>query len=424
MRVVDAEDRHTVVDPQFDDVAHGLVDALGIVVEVQGVDVLVLLRRVLRIGDGAVGAGREPLRMFLHPRVVGGALEGQVESDLQAEASGALDEAVEVGEVAELGVDGVVAALGGADAVGRTRITGSGLQGVVLALAVRCADRVDRGQVDDVEAHAGNARQFVGGARERAGDPRAVRALEGTRGAREDLVPRARQGLRAGHVERVDAGGVQQVTQWVVAEDQAHARRDARGEALLGGMAGVAQAACRVGQDVDVRGRGTLLGGVAVGGAFGRALHEEGALFEHELDVDAGADLYRRVVAPGGVGVGPGVHAEGPRAGGVGGDPGLVPVEAGGDVHHARAGVFTSVWAQQDGLGGECVVSFAEHGRTNGERLAFGRLGGKRAVFDDGEHFDDRDTGQQFLAHETHPSLWMRARESQAQALALRPMSI
>ena len=56
--------------------------------------------------------------MFLHPRVVGGALEGQVESDLQAEASGALNEAVKVGKVAELGVDGVVAALGGADAVG------------------------------------------------------------------------------------------------------------------------------------------------------------------------------------------------------------------------------------------------------------------------------------------------------------------
>ena len=283
---------------------------------------------------------------------------------------------------------------------------------------------MDRGQVDDVEAHAGDARQFVGGARERAGDPRAVRALEGTRGAREDLVPRARQGLRAGHVERVDAGGIQQVTQRVVAEDEADSRGDACGEALLGGMARVAQAARRVGQDVNVRGRGTLLGGVAVGGAFGRALHEEGALFEHELDVDAGADLYRRVVAPGGVGVGPGVDAEGPSAGGVGGDPGLVAVQAGGDVHHARAGVFTPVRAQQDGLGGECVVSFAEHGRTNGERLAFGRLGGKCAVFDDGEHFDDRDTGQQFLAHETHPSLWIRARESQAQASASETMSI
>ena len=200
-------------------------------------------------------------------------------------------------------------------------------------------------------------------------------------------------------------------------------RWKARGEALLGGMAGVAQAARRVGQDVNVRGRGTFLGGVAVGGAFGRALHEEGALLEHELDVDAGADLYRRVVAPRRVGIRPGVHPERPRAGGVRGHPGLVPVEAGGDVDHARAGVFTSVRAQQDGLGGECVVSFAEHGGTNGERLAFGRLGGKRTVFDDGEHFNDRDTGQQFLAHETHTSLSMRARENEAHPSALRPIS-
>ena len=337
VRVVDAEDRHAVVDPQLDDVAHGLVDALRVVVEVQGVDVLVLLRRVLRVSDGAVGARREPLGMLLDPRMVGGALEGQVESDLQAEASGALDEAVEVGKVAELGMDGVVATLGGADAVGRTRVAGGGLQGVVLALAVRRADRVDRGQVDDVEAHARDAREVLRSARERAGDPCAVGALEGTRRAREDLVPCTRQGLRAGHVERVHAGGIQQVAQRVVAEDQAHARGDASGEALLGGMTGVAQAARRVGQDVDVRGRGTLLGGVAVGGAFGRALHEEGALFEHELDVDARADLYGRVVAPRRVGVGPGVDAEGPGAGGVGGDPGLVAVQAGGNVHHARA---------------------------------------------------------------------------------------
>ena len=206
----------------------------------------------------------------------------------------------------------------------------------------------------------------------------------------------------------------------MVAEDETHARGDARGEALLGGMTGVAQAARRVGQDVNVRGRGTLLGGVTVGRAFGRALHEASALLEHELNVDAGADLDGRVMAPRRVGVRPGVHAEGPRAGRVRGHPGLVAVETGGNVHHARAGVFTSVRAQQNGLGGECVVPFAEHGRTNGERLAFGRLSGKRAVFDDGEHFDDRDTGQQFLAHETHTSLWMRPGENDAHASVMR----
>ena len=68
--------------------------------------------------------------------MVGGALEGEVESDLQAEASGALDEAVEVGEVTELGMDGVVATLGGADAVGRTGSPGAASRELFLPL--RC----------------------------------------------------------------------------------------------------------------------------------------------------------------------------------------------------------------------------------------------------------------------------------------------
>ena len=192
----------------------------------------------------------------------------------------------------------------------------------------------------------------------------------------------------------------------MVTEDETHARGDARGEALLGRVAGVAQAARRVGQDVDVRGRGAFLGGVAVGGAFGRTLHEEGTFLKHELDVNAGTYLHGCVMTPRRVGIRPGIQAERPRAGNVGGNPGLVAVEAWRDVHHAGTRVFTSVRAQQDGLGGECVVSFAEHGRTDGERLAFGRLGGKRSVFDDGEHFDDRDTGQQFLAHISNPNVW------------------
>ena len=132
----------------------------------------------------------------------------------------------------------------------------------------------------------------------------------------------------------------------MVTEDETHARGDARGEALLGRVAGVAQAARRVGQDVDVRGRGALLGGVTVGGAFGCTLHEEGTFLKHELDVDAGADLHGRVVAPGRVGIRPGIYAERPRAGDAGGHPGLVAVEAWRDVHHAGTRVFTSVRAQ------------------------------------------------------------------------------
>ena len=171
-------------------------------------------------------------------------------------------------------------------------------------------------------------------------------------------------------------------------------------------MGAVTQATRRIVQCLDVGVRRRTLGRVVEGLTGGRALHEAGALLEHQLDVDASADLDGSIVTPCGVGVGPGIHAERPGSGNVRGNPGLVAVEARRDVDHAGTRVFTSVRAQQDGFGGECVVSFAEHGRTNGERLAFGRLSGKCAVLDDGEHFDDRDTGQQFLAHMSNTNLW------------------
>ena len=89
VRVVDPEHRDAVVDP-----AAGRPGStsggqpLRVVVEVQRVDVLVLLRRVLGVGDRAVGAGGEPLRVLAGPRVVGRALQRQVERHLQAAVRG------------------------------------------------------------------------------------------------------------------------------------------------------------------------------------------------------------------------------------------------------------------------------------------------------------------------------------------------
>ena len=56
VRVVDPEDPHAVGRPVAHDPQALGVEALGVVVEVQRVDVLVLLRRVLGVRDRAVGA--------------------------------------------------------------------------------------------------------------------------------------------------------------------------------------------------------------------------------------------------------------------------------------------------------------------------------------------------------------------------------
>src|SRR3546814_15199886 len=79
----------------------------------RSIDVLILLRRVLGIGDGPVGAGGEPLRVRGDPGVVGRRLQGHVEGDLEVELTGPGDERVEVLEAAQARVDRVVPAVGG-----------------------------------------------------------------------------------------------------------------------------------------------------------------------------------------------------------------------------------------------------------------------------------------------------------------------
>src|SRR5206468_4893870 len=78
--------------------------------EVERVDVLVLLRRILGVLDRAVGTMAEPLRVRSHPGMIGRALQCEIERDLEPVLAGHADETIEVGERAELGMDGVVAA--------------------------------------------------------------------------------------------------------------------------------------------------------------------------------------------------------------------------------------------------------------------------------------------------------------------------
>ena len=154
VRVVDPEDLHAVLDPEQHHVAQRVPDRrIGVAVEVQVDDVLVFLRRVLGELDGAVRPPVEPLRMLLDPRMVGRALDGEVERDLQPVRMSGLQQPLEILERAELRMDGGVAAFLGADGIGAARIVRTGGQAVVAALAVGAADRVDRQQVEHVEAH-------------------------------------------------------------------------------------------------------------------------------------------------------------------------------------------------------------------------------------------------------------------------------
>ena len=90
MRVVDAEDVDAVLDPELDDRASAPARAHRHVValEVERVDVLVLLGRVLRVLDRAVGPVAEPLGVLADPRMIRRALKREVERDLEPQPRG------------------------------------------------------------------------------------------------------------------------------------------------------------------------------------------------------------------------------------------------------------------------------------------------------------------------------------------------
>ena len=72
------------------------------------------------------------------------------------------DKGVEVRESPQLGCDGVVAAVDRTDGIGGAGVARPDLGGVVRTLAVDGTDRVDRGQIDDVEPHGRNGAQPPG----------------------------------------------------------------------------------------------------------------------------------------------------------------------------------------------------------------------------------------------------------------------
>ncbi len=193
VRVVDAEDGDAAADPLEDDVEERLPQTAPVLTaEVDVVDVLVALRRVLRVFQRPVGAAVEPLWMLLQPRVVGRALDREVERDLDAELLARLRRGARNScSVPSDGSDRVVPALFGADRPRAADVALLRRLGVVPPLAVRVADRVDRRQVEDVEAELGEARQQL------------ADALEAAPGAREELVPRAEAREYAVDVHRV-----------------------------------------------------------------------------------------------------------------------------------------------------------------------------------------------------------------------------
>src|SRR5215472_15629131 len=110
--IVDTEDAHALLDPENENALQffpQLTPARAL--EVDWVDVLVLFGRIFRILNRAVRTLDEPFGVLLHIRVVGCALQSDIERHLQAVFARFGNVSSEILERSKRRVDGFVAAL-------------------------------------------------------------------------------------------------------------------------------------------------------------------------------------------------------------------------------------------------------------------------------------------------------------------------
>ena len=279
-------------------------------------------------------------------------------------------------------MDRVVPAVLRPDRPGGAGVPGPGGQRVVGALAVDLADRVDRRQVDHVEAHAGDRVEALGGRAQGPAGDLAGRGVDGgALGPREELVPAAVERPRPVREDGVRTHHRQQVADRVRGEHRGELGRLERREPRLDGALGVLR-----GGDgrLEHVGGGTLL--LLAVQALEHPLEEQLPLGEHQVDVDTGRDLEPGGVLPGPDRVGPGLDLEGPPPGLVGREPRVVPVRDVGVLHHLHRRPSLAAGIGRDHLGAELVVTLAEHAGGHRKGLADRRLRREVTAVDGGVH--------------------------------------
>ena len=190
-------------------------------------------------------------------------------------------------------MDGGVAALGRADRVDAAGVAGRRDQGVVAALALGAPDRVDRREVDDVEAELGETGEL------------GLDAGEAPPRAREELIPGPEAGPHPLDLDR---------------RDEVHARRRAaiggarggrdhlRAERVRGALGEAALAVLEHG------GRRREAALVLAARAGRRLAQQQRPLGELARDVLlAGGELALELLAPRRLGIGPGLDRPAPR---------------------------------------------------------------------------------------------------------------
>ena len=133
--------------------------------------------------------------------------------------------------------------------------------------------------------------------------------------------------------------------------------------------------------------------------AFSRRFREQGDAFgEHKLHVDAGFDLYLRVVVPRAVAVVPGFDRESPGSGRRRGQQALPAVCSLAALTRCRCKpdtlAFFALGVQQDGAHPQLVVAFTEDRGANHQIFTRQGLGREPAFLDHGLHGRDGESAE------------------------------
>ena len=154
VRIVDPENAHPLADPEIDDALEFAPQPLPVfALEIEGIDILVFLGRIFGVLDAAVRTMPEPLRMLAHVRMVRRTLESDVQGDRDSLFARRAHQPAEILAASQPGMDFAVSAVGRADGPETAGIAGSGVETIVAPLAESLADRMDRRQIEHVEAH-------------------------------------------------------------------------------------------------------------------------------------------------------------------------------------------------------------------------------------------------------------------------------
>src|SRR5436853_1975948 len=114
--IIDPKNAHAARDPEQEDPLQLVPQGppLGSL-EIERIDILIFLGRVFSVLNGAIRALAEPLRMFPGIRVIGRALERDIECDLESLLLGFGDQSLEVFDGAQLRMNRSVAAFLGSN---------------------------------------------------------------------------------------------------------------------------------------------------------------------------------------------------------------------------------------------------------------------------------------------------------------------